>query len=414
MKNEIHIKSKERLISKLDEGLKDIKGIDYQLNILSYLNIGKLKLEDILDKNIKKELQEYIRDDALTLYVYDSLTDEIIENPLFEKNNKSKELYKISDIIDTSTLANKVINSIENIPLKLDFAFNLGNLFFEHIDKGLQISNELLLINDVEWLNDTFNLKNPNENRNKIIEKSNNPLQIPLSPTWEEGNTYLLINLNGFVSNTAKTNTTLNAENKYKSFLGLMIANEFLRFSFSPGKNFKNQYYTFKENIIYSKNQLDDDFSKGLSRLTLNIGLAGIIDFKKVDQTLSFLNKLFQNGEEYEKLRNACCWLFDSYCGENELLSFVQSTITLEILLGDKSESDKTGLGSLLKNRCAYLLGKTNKERNNILDEFEEIYKTRSKIVHRGHPKLTMKEKNLLHKVRSLAKQVIIKELELL
>lgn len=96
------------------------------------------------------------------------------------------------------------------------------------------------------------------------------------------------------------------------------------------------------------------------------------------------------------------------------MLSFVQATITLEILLGDKSESDKVGLGSLLKNRCAYLLGKTSEERNIILSEFEEIYDIRSKIVHRGHPKLTNYERGLLHKVRNLAKRVIIKELELL
>lgn len=80
-----------------------------------------------------------------------------------------------------------------------------------------------------------------------------------------------------------------------------------------------------------------------------------------------FQQNYFKIMKSVKKLRNACCWLFDSYCGENELLSFVQATITLEILLGDKSESDKVGLGSLLKNRCAYLLGKTSKERNIIL-----------------------------------------------
>ena len=46
--------------------------------------------------------------------------------------------------------------------------------------------------------------------------------------------------------------------------------------------------------------------------------------------------------------------------------------------------------------------------------EFEEIYNIRSKIVHKGHPKLTNDEKKLLNNVINLAKRVIIKELELL
>lgn len=414
MKKEIHEKCKERLISKLAEGLDSVNGVDYRLDWFAYMNIGTLKLEEILDSKSREELQKYIREDALTLYVYDTLIDEIIENLIFKDYNEKKESYKISEVENTSVLATKIINSIDKLPLKLGFIFNLGNQFTEYITKGLQLSKEVLLINDLSWLDDTFNLTHPIEKRNELISKSNNSLSIPLNPKWEDGNLYLLINSNGFVSNTVKTNTSFYVENLLKSFLGLMISNEILRFSYSQERIFGSQYYVFKDNVIFSKVRLNDDFSRGLDKLTLNKGLAGTINLEKFNGTLALSEKLFQDNDECEKLRNACCWLFDSYCGENELLSFVQATITLEILLGDKSESDKVGLGSLLKNRCAYLLGKTSEERNTILSEFEEIYDIRSKIVHRGHPKLTNYERGLLHKVRSLAKRVIIKELELL
>src|SRR5829696_4079636 len=43
-------------------------------------------------------------------------------------------------------------------------------------------------------------------------------------------------------------------------------------------------------------------------------------------------------------------WLFDSYVGQNDLLSFVQTMIALEILLGDKERSDLLGLNELLRN----------------------------------------------------------------
>lgn len=414
MEKEIHENCKERLISKLVEGLDSVKGIDYRLDWFEYMNIGTLKLEEILDSKSREELQKYIREDALTLYVYDTLIDEIIENPIFKDYNEKKESYKICQVEDSSVLATKIINSIDNLPLKLDFIFNLGSQFSEYITEGLQVSKEVLLINDLSWLDDTFNLTHSIEKRNELIAKSNNLLSIPLRPKWENGNLYLLINSNGFVSNAVKTNTSFYVENLLKSFLGLMISNEILRFSYSQERIFGSQYYVFKDNVIFSKVRLNDDFSRGLDKLILNKGLAGIINLEKFNGTLVLSAKLFQDNEECEKLRNACCWLFDSYCSENELLSFIQATITLEILLGDKSESDKVGLGSLLKNRCAYLLGKTSEERNIILSEFEEIYDIRSKIVHRGHPKLTNYERGLLHKVRNLAKRVIVKELELL
>lgn len=414
MKKEIHEKCKERLISKLAEGLNSVNGIDYRLDWFAYMNIGTLKLEEILDSKLREELQTYIREDALTLYVYDTLINEIIENPIFKDYNEKKELYKISEVEDTSVLATKIINSIDNLPLKLDFIFNLGNQFTEYITKGLQLSKEVWIINDLSWLDDTFSLTHPIEKRNELIAKSNNSLSIPLNPRWEDGNLYLLINSNGFASNTVKTNNSFYVENLLKSFLGLMISNEILIFSYRQERIFGSQYYVFKDNVIFSKVRLNEDFSRGLDKLALNKGLAGTINLEKFNGTLALSAKLFQDNEECEKLKNACCWLFDSYCGENELLSFVQATITLEILLGDKSESDKVGLGSLLKNRCAYLLGKTSEERNIILSEFEEIYDIRSKIVHRGHPKLTNYERGLLHKVRNLAKRVIIKELELL
>lgn len=413
MKNEIHEKCKERLISKLAEGLDSVKGANYRLDWFAYMNIGTLKLEEILDSKSREELQTYIREDALTLYVYDTLIDEIIENPIFKDYNEKKELYKISELEDTSVLATKIINSIDNLPLKLDFIFNLGKQFSEYINKGVQLSEKVLLTNDLSWLGDTFDLTHPIEKQNELIAKSNNSLSIPLTPKWENGNLYLLINSNGFVSNTGKTNTSFYAENLLKSFLGLMISSEILRFSYSQERIFNSQYYVFKDNVILSKVRLNDDLARSLDRLTLNTGLAGTLDSKKLTDALKLSIKLFEDDKECEKLRNACCWLFDSYCGENELLSFVQATVTLEILLGDKSESDKVGLGSLLKNRCAYLLGTTAEERSTILDEFEKIYTIRSKIVHRGHPKLNNSERGLLHKVRNLAKRVIIKELDL-
>jgi hypothetical protein len=89
-------------------------------------------------------------------------------------------------------------------------------------------------------------------------------------------------------------------------------------------------------------------------------------------------------------------WLFDSHTGHDEL-SYVQAMVVLEILLGDKAMSDEIGLGRLLGNRCAYLIGVNHEQRSELLRRFSDIYAVRSEIVHRGKHRLNVKERGLLH-----------------
>ena len=88
--------------------------------------------------------------------------------------------------------------------------------------------------------------------------------------------------------------------------------------------------------------------------------------------------------------------------------------VALEILLGDKATSDVIGLGELLRNRCAYLIGVTHDQRQDILDGFKEIYDIRSKIIHRGKSRLTMDERTLFRKLQWICRRVIQEEIELL
>nr|WP_267965982.1 HEPN domain-containing protein [Halomonas aerodenitrificans] len=114
------------------------------------------------------------------------------------------------------------------------------------------------------------------------------------------------------------------------------------------------------------------------------------------------------------KLLLACQWLYESYCSRSELLSFVQTTVVIEILLGEKSSSDQIGLGVLLRNRCAYLIGSSQSERDAILKDFQDIYDVRSKIVHGGKSRMNINEKRLLSKLQWMCRRVIQEEVKLL
>jgi Apea-like HEPN len=88
--------------------------------------------------------------------------------------------------------------------------------------------------------------------------------------------------------------------------------------------------------------------------------------------------------------------------------------IALEILLGDKQRSDLMGLSELLRNRCAYLIGKNQRQRESILDDFGRIYDVRSQIVHRGKSRLSRQEQYLFFRLRWMCFRVIQEEVRLL
>jgi hypothetical protein len=144
---------------------------------------------------------------------------------------------------------------------------------------------------------------------------------------------------------------------------------------------------------MYEGFELDEAVSNAIANLRLDtLNDAFKNDAEKrgfLRNRLSFLARTMADLPVNERVLLAGRWLLDSHSGKNELLSFVQATVALEILLGDKHVSDVMGLGELLRNRCAYLIGKTHSQRDEILNDFRKIYEVRSKIVHRGKDRLT-------------------------
>ena len=83
------------------------------------------------------------------------------------------------------------------------------------------------------------------------------------------------------------------------------------------------------------------------------------------------------------------------------------------MLLGDRETADSVGLTKLLGNRCAYLLGSTREGRQRIIEEFVEVYRVRSAIVHGGKHRLDKKDRNATNICLRLCASVISKELDL-
>jgi hypothetical protein len=220
------------------------------------------------------------------------------------------------------------------------------------------------------------------------------------------------------------TSTTLKAERLVRAFCGLGIAVRLFahRHKFHQGVS-KSYFYVHRQEQggtwkPESRLDVDDTTDRGLLGLemhTLDGQLA--TEQSKIEWAayrLGDIQVAFSSDKKAESIILASQWLFDSHAGRDELLSFIQAMVVLEILLGDKKISDEIGIGELMRNRCAYLIGDSHEERAQLLDTFNKIYRVRSQIVHSGKHRLTLEERSLFSRLRWMCRRVIAKELDLL
>jgi hypothetical protein len=157
---------------------------------------------------------------------------------------------------------------------------------------------------------------------------------------------------------------------------------------------------------IDSKIELSTDLSRALSGLKIHETINDAdTDARKQGLTklvLREISSVLSGGSKAENIALAGEWLLDSYVGRDDRLNYVQAMVVLEVLLGDNATTDEMSLGQLLRNRCAYLIGRNQGEREILLKEFDKIYKVRSQIVHRGKARLSFRERVLFGELRSL------------
>lgn len=103
-------------------------------------------------------------------------------------------------------------------------------------------------------------------------------------------------------------------------------------------------------------------------------------------------------------------WLFDSRANRDSVMGFMQLAICAEVLLGTEEGEGITGM---LASRCAYLIATSAKEREALVGEFKNIYKVRSKIVHRGLGGFKEHERRQYQRLRVICSRILQKEIDL-
>ncbi|BFT30964.1 hypothetical protein D210916BOD24_21400 [Alteromonas sp. D210916BOD_24] len=426
----IHEKCKERLVEVIADSLEKID-VKNKMFVERMSCVDLVSADSILPTSgrIKSTLQSAIGELPVFEFIYATLSRELTEKFGYDSDIPLSKLTEIDGYQDTADVARRLVNEFDSLPWQYIFSIELNSdiakLFQESLD-NFDISESIAIRKSDDDFSLIYPPKSGIEKRDQSISGSGLGLfSLFTENTWNSKGAFLQIKSEGFVGQYGPDETHTQVIEKLKSFCGLGIALRLFKINAKYRSTpTKAKFFIHKlenENwVVQGKHELDYDISDTFHDLVIH-DFDGVLDTQDkqaswVNRKLSDMNTVFSCEDEAktQKLLLACQWLFESFSGKNELLSFVQTTVVIEILLGDKASSEQVGLGTLLRNRCAYLIGTSQSQRNEILDDFQKIYDVRSKIVHGGKSRLNYVERGLMDKLQWMCRRVIQEEVKLL
>jgi len=427
MSLDLHENCKQRLVESISTQLSRVK-VNNKMFLDRKSSIMLCLAESILPERgpVKELLQQFISESPVFDFIYESLSKELYEGQKYDSESVSMLLTELDGYEDIRSVAERLINDFESLPwpyiMTIKFQNDFGELFASTI-KDHSICDFVRLVNPTEAFISKYPLQSGIESRDRSLQSGWGLAALYLPEQWDQSSTYLQLDVSGFIGKYGETAPLDEAISLFKAFCGVGIALRLFKINYTyrpmptKAKFFIHRYHEERWQIERI-HEIDSSLSDALHDLVFH-DLDGTL--ASDDQKIGWIRSrfegidcVFKNKDKAQKILLASQWLFDSYCGKNELLTFVQTAVVMEILLGEKSVSDLMGLGELLRNRCAYLIGKSHKQRQELLDKFKEIYDVRSKIVHRGKSRLNLHERSLFSTLQWMCRRVIYEEIELL
>ena len=418
----------KRLAEKIAEELPNVN-VENRMFLERHSALELLSSEPVLPQTgpLKDLLKQYISETPIFDFLYGALSRELHQKQKYDPETPLMKLTELEGYRDPVSVAQRLVGEFESLPWEYKLSIKLENEFgslFNQAIKEYAVSDSVKL----RTPDDDFIEKFPLETGIGARDPSSfvgalGLLPIPTPQQWDRESTYFQVKVKGFVGKYADSAPLEDATSLLKAFCGIAIALRLFKVRYTyratPSKaKFFIHRNTENAWLFEEVHELEASVSDTFSYLVLH-DLEGRLDTKEkklswMRRQLQLIRCVLSHQEKAHKIILGGQWLFDSYCGRNELLSFVQTMVVVEILLGERAISDLVGLGELLRNRCAYLIGNSHEERERILNDFKEIYEVRSKIVHRGKNRLDINERFLFSRLQWICRRVIQEEVDLL
>ncbi|WP_238273034.1 HEPN domain-containing protein [Methylobacterium cerastii] len=329
-----------------------------------------------------------------------------------------EQLVGLVPFADPAPIARRIVDEFASLPWDYVFSLRLprsiGTVLATLMDGvgPMEIGGGISLVRTGDALQEQFPLP----------YASNLLMALGAKGAWETDAVYLQVPGSGYADRYGTTGTVLRAVETLQTFLGLGIALHLFRYNpssnstpFGPPRSSYHVHRHVAGAWVHDASvDMEATVVMGLEGFDCT-GLAGSQSYVGfVGAVLQTMKSCFSLPSEAGRILRAAQWLAGSYASRNETLAFVQAMVAMEILLGDKKTSDMVGIGELLSNRCAYLIGESQADREAVLAEFRGLYKVRSEIVHSGKTRLSYSEREKFQMLRSICQRSIAAEIELL
>lgn len=322
-------------------------------------------------------------------------------------------------------LINKVGKEILNLPYDYQFVFRTNFISQNFKDLDLKINNILT----IKGLNSSADLAFQYGLASRFYSQDVN---------LEAGDQLCFTgDITGYIPAIYPNNDLIDKViDELKVCIALMNINNIITFKlYRPEHGAETQIGFYRDKKLINYTNLESDFSKKLLDSTLNsdfifkspLGLANFLSLtEKVEQNLTdnFISnmnpviKFFKTFEGlvesdketrkmFNKFINSLRWYLMSIVNENISISLTSIFVALESLIG--SDDRTLGKNREVSERVSLLLGKTIKERRQILEKISNGYRIRNSIMHEGY-ELSREEESLVLALREYLREIISKE----
>lgn len=393
-----------RLVDQLCTALSD--ATVYGDVVVSGWSLRKLSgIKSIPDKGkVAADLRAFIGDDPFTTFVVDELNAQFkVEQPRYDDITRPLSSYAAYG--DLKSIAVGLMDVFETLPwlyqMTVRLPTSLGTVLAQSPTEIILSPRHKIVAGGA--LKATYPLK---EN----VPRLSNLLAGRVDSAWDEEAAYLQVSFDGYLRDRL-TESFFAARDEVLTFFGLGVAlGIFSEYAPSPSDGDRKTSHLFLHRseegrwVEQEAREIEEHYRNGIGSLVL----AGAVskDVEVLREKLERIGTVLRS-DAGKKIGLSARWLFDSHCGRDALLQYVQAAVAVEILLGDDEVDPNVGLTTLMANRCAYLIAKTPAARTNLLNLFRDIYKVRSKIVHRGKARLNSEEMNLFHYLQTILISVI-------
>lgn len=315
-------------------------------------------------------------------------------------------------------LAEELVAHVEGIPYTYEFKIPLSNVEIDNLT-NTEIGNGVYLIKTEEG--------EGKGKKDRGLGKLSNAL-LNYGKKLLPNTIHLQVETIGYYGGNISDSACISALSSLKQIIQIAIYNHLItaqpettkisgafgKQKFVPNNNIHGCYKGDTDIITAI---LPIHLSMFLERLVLN-NEYGLVDvyIKKNEVGKLFANTLntpidIVNASDANAtpIQTALQWAFDAELSDNETISFIQICIGLESILGDERNTET--LTATLSDRCAYLLGKGVKSRQEIAKMFRDMYKARSKLVHGRKVKLSKDEEAFLNWGKRILERVVTKEI---